>query len=111
MTPDVTTNVAVFDTYSYLDSNRPSQLCSPNGRVNPKSSMIPWIKPPSGWIKINFDGSYFMKNRTGGLGLIARSHLEQFLDARTKPIPHICEALVFECLAARESLVLATEFN
>ncbi|GAB2288486.1 hypothetical protein Dimus_022815, partial [Dionaea muscipula] len=51
------------------------------------------------------------KNRTGGVGLISKSHFDLFLAARIKPLPHVGDKLIFECLAARDCLVFAAEMD
>ncbi|KAL6179662.1 hypothetical protein ACLB2K_046334 [Fragaria x ananassa] len=34
----------------------------------------PWVPPPQGWLKANFDGAFDSSSRSGGIGIIFRDH-------------------------------------
>ena len=42
-------------------------------RVN-SSHQISWMPPPSGYLKLNFDGSFHRSSRRGGIGDVIRDH-------------------------------------
>jgi hypothetical protein len=48
----------------------------------PHPSTIVWKKPPSEWVKINFDASFVESSRSGAWGFVARSDSGNFLQLR-----------------------------
>ncbi|GAB2274197.1 hypothetical protein Dimus_008965 [Dionaea muscipula] len=91
-------SLAVSDAYSYLDGNRPSQIYSPSGghTLHRRAPSASTFRPETG--DNRFDCPEPSWNFRGC------SHQE-------KNISHVCDALVSECLAARERLLLAAELD
>uniref|UniRef100_A0A2N9FUN2 Uncharacterized protein n=1 Tax=Fagus sylvatica TaxID=28930 RepID=A0A2N9FUN2_FAGSY len=75
----------------------------------PAQSYIPcaWHPPPTGVMKINFDGAKFKEENAAGIGVIVRSDTEDPIATLSKKIalPHSVEAI--EARAAREAANLA----
>jgi ribonuclease HI len=51
-----------------------------------------WTAPAQGWIKLNTDGSFDCKSRTGGAGAIARDHNGNIVAAGCSFLPHCHDA-------------------
>ncbi|KAF8380314.1 hypothetical protein HHK36_027796 [Tetracentron sinense] len=65
--------------YSSLDvSNTKPQL--------EDHSLIKWVAPEWGWVKINVNGAAISGGLVDGAGVVARDHLEVFLFRRRKPL-------------------------
>ena len=45
------------------------------------SAIAPWEPPPENYVKLNFDGSYVVADRSVGAGMILRDHADQVIFA------------------------------
>ena len=66
-----------------------------------------WRNPPSGRLKINFDGSYRAEVGDGGIGVIIRGSDGEFIAARTRYFPHVQSAYHMEAVACLEAFGFA----
>lgn len=78
--------IKIYDEWNhrtFLDSldTFPSSNTRLSGPSLPKPKYIRWEKPPTGTIKLNFDGSF--NNNVATAGVILRNHLGDHLDNRT----------------------------
>ncbi|KAL0385607.1 UNVERIFIED_CONTAM: hypothetical protein Sradi_2955000, partial [Sesamum radiatum] len=67
----------------------------------------PWIPPPVGAVKINFDGAILDNGEALGLGVVARDSSGTCLFWRSVRISRKGPAIIAEALAAREVIILA----
>ncbi|GAB2286678.1 hypothetical protein Dimus_021073 [Dionaea muscipula] len=63
------------------------------------------------WIKVNFDGSFIVKERRGGIGIVCKDNADNFLAARAAPLANVHKALNVEVLAAQEGISMALELG
>lgn len=65
--------------------NHPKSDCVILKRKRVKKNHSSWIKPPSGWIKINFYGSVTLDGNSS-IGFIIRNHIGQILSIHNQKI-------------------------
>ena len=70
-----------------------------------------WKKPPQGIIKINFDGSFKVAERKGGIGVIARDDKGDIVGAAQAINQGITDPLVVEATAAIRALMFAKDMG
>ena len=64
---------STFTPTQYLKGKQPMFLSAANPE-SLKSELTTWRPPPSGWLKLNTDGSFLPSNNTGGAGAIVRDN-------------------------------------
>ena len=84
---------------------------SPPQRVSPTVSPSKWSPPPSGWLKVNFDGAIFSSKSLAGLGAIVRNDKGLVMAAYSQTIPLPTSVETVEVLAVRSAVSLAKELN
>ena len=62
---------------------------------------VRWRPPPTGLLKVNFEGAYFAEDNKAGLGIIIRNDVGL---AMTQQIPLPASVEMVEVLAARRAL-------
>ena len=70
-----------------------------------------WLPPPTGWLKINFDGATFKVNNLASLGAIVRNDKGLVMAAFTQTIPLPTSVEMVEVLAVHSAICFATELN
>lgn len=75
-----------------------------------QSVLAKWEKPPSGWMKLNVDGSY-QENNTGGIGAILRNSTGDVIFAVYGFVEQCQSALEAEILACKEGIRLALQWT
>ena len=78
---------------------------------SPSVSSANWSPPPSGWLKVNFDGASFPSKNLAGLGAIIRNDKGLVMAAFSQPIPLPTSVETVEVLAARSAVCLARDLN
>nr|POE67196.1 putative ribonuclease h protein [Quercus suber] len=68
-----------------------------------------WLPPPKDWVKVNFDGAIFQKEKLAGLGCIIRNDEGLVMAAFTQCIPLPTSVEMVEVLAARSAIGFARE--
>ncbi|BFG21684.1 hypothetical protein CerSpe_079580 [Prunus speciosa] len=68
-----------------------------------RDNHIPWQPPPSGCVKVNFDGAV---GEAGGVGMVVRDEKGQFVAAAVVHSPQALVAGDTEAYAAREAVSL-----
>ena len=72
---------------------------------------VRWHPPPSGLIKVNFDGAFFVEENKVGLGIIICNDNRLVMAALTQQIPLPASVEMVEVLAARHALWFAKELG
>ena len=67
----------------------------------PRTRSVRWRPPPTGLLKVNFDGAYFAEDNKAGLGIIIRNNVGLVMAAMTQQIPLPASVEMVEVLAAR----------
>ena len=80
-------------------------------RPSPSISPAKWSSPPSGWLKVNFDGATFPSKNLAGLGAIICNDKGLVMAAFSQPIPLSTSVETVEVLAARSAVCLARDLN
>ena len=80
-------------------------------RPSPSVSFANWSPPPSGSLKVNFDGATFHSKNLAGLGAIIRNDKGLVMAAFSQPIPLPTSVETVEVLAARSAVCLARDLN
>ena len=80
-------------------------------RPSPSVSSANWSPPPSGWLKVNFDGATFPSKNLAGLGAIIRNDKGLVMAAFSQPISLPTSIETVEVLAARNAVCLARDLN
>uniref|UniRef100_A0ACD5Y9T6 Uncharacterized protein n=1 Tax=Avena sativa TaxID=4498 RepID=A0ACD5Y9T6_AVESA len=70
-----------------------------------------WTKPPTGWVKLNIDGSWKEGERKGGTGMILRDAGGGIIFAACRHLLSCENPLEEELLACREGLALVLEYS
>ena len=70
-----------------------------------------WEPPPSGWIKVNFDGSFVVQDGKAGAGVIARDSHGHVVFTAWRALFRCQNAEEAEALACLESLRLAAQWS
>lgn len=68
---------------------------------------VQWTAPPSGVVKINFDGAFDSARFCGGIGVVVRDDHGRLLLARMGPVLAAKSALMMEALTFREAVFVA----
>ena len=80
-------------------------------RPPPSISPATWSPPPSGWLKVNFDGATFPSKNLASLGAIIRNDNGLVMAPFSQPIPLPTSVETVEVLAARSAVCLARDLN
>ena len=72
---------------------------------------VRWRPPPTGLLKVNFDGASFAEDNKAGLGIIIRNNVGLVMAAMTQQIPLPASVEMVEVLAARRALWFAMELE
>ena len=83
----------------------------PSCGIAPAPTLVKWLPPPVGWVKVNFDGALFKECDSAGLGVIIRNDLGLVMAASTHIIPLPTSVEMVEVLAARHAICLARELQ
>jgi ribonuclease HI len=70
---------------------------------------VPWVKPPTGWVKLTIDGSFRAEDGTAGIGMVLRDDTGEVIFSACQFINSCEEALEAELLACSEGLGLAIQ--
>ena len=70
-----------------------------------------WKPPPATFVKINFDGAVFSKDKRSGVGAVIRDENGLVLGSCTKLLPQAYSAVEVEALAAATALTLARDLG
>ena len=70
-----------------------------------------WLPPPKDWMKINFDGATFQKEKLAGLGCVVRNDEGLVMATFTQIIPLPTSVEMVEVLAARSAIGFEQELN
>lgn len=70
-----------------------------------------WIKPPTGWNKLNVDGAYAMETSTGGAGMILRDEDGAIVFASSRHLRTCISPVEAELAACIEGISLAYEWS
>ena len=70
-----------------------------------------WRAPPTGFMKINFDGAVFDDANMSGVGVVIRDSYGEVLASCSEKISQAYEAEVIEALAAQKALSFAQELG
>ena len=79
--------------------------------ASPSVSPAKWSPPPSGWLKVNFDGATFPSKNLAGLGAIIRNNNGLVMAAFSQPIPLPTSVETVEVLAESSAVCLARDLN
>jgi hypothetical protein len=52
-----------------------------------------WKVPPAGYVKVNFDASFYHKSQNGAFGYVICDDKGEFLAVRARKLPHLRSAL------------------
>ena len=69
------------------------------------------VPPPTGWLKVNFDGAIFKEKCLAGIGCIIRNDKGLVMAAFTQVIPLPTSVEMVEFLAARSAIGFAQELS
>ena len=70
-----------------------------------------WEPPPANFVKINFDGAVFSKDKFSGVGAVIRDENGLVLGSCSKHLPQAYSAVEVEALAAATALALAEDLG
>ena len=70
-----------------------------------------WEPPPANFVKINFDGAVFFKDKFSGVGAVIRDENGLVLGSCSKHLPQAYSAVEVEALAAATALALAEDLG
>ncbi|TQE03356.1 hypothetical protein C1H46_011007 [Malus baccata] len=70
-----------------------------------------WRKPEKGWFKCNFDGVWDEHVAGGGVGIVIRDAVGEFVAAAAVKMEGITSAMLVETLAAREAALLVQQWR
>jgi ribonuclease HI len=76
-----------------------------------KPSVKPWVRPPSGWVKLTIDVSYKRDNGYAGTGIVLRDDAGAVIFLSCRYLPACEEALEAEVVACSEGLELALQHS
>ena len=71
----------------------------------------PWLRPPSGWVKLSIDGSFRKEDGTAGIGMVLRDEFGAVIFSACRFLPSCEEALEAELLSCSEGLELALQHS
>jgi hypothetical protein len=83
------------------------------GKRNVPSNLVKqtWRPPPEDFYKINSDGAFHSKTKSGGWGFLVRNSLGDVLLATAGNIAHAASAIQTEAIAALKSIQQAAQFG
>ena len=70
-----------------------------------------WVPPPANFVKINFDGAVFSKDKFSRVGAVIREENGLVLGSCSKHLPQAYSAVEVEALAAATALALAEDLG
>jgi hypothetical protein len=70
-----------------------------------------WKKPPTGYVKLNVDGSFIVQDGAASAGVIVRASDGSIILSACKVLHHCCSALEAELRAVIEGVSLAREWS
>jgi hypothetical protein len=73
--------------------------------------VMPWKKPPMGFVKLNWDASVDRKGKKMGIGLIVRDHAGGVVAMACETKDHIQDLAIVEAIAARRDVELSAELG
>jgi ribonuclease HI len=88
-----------------------SNIQAPRASVKDKPPDKPWLKPPTGWVKLTVDGSFRVEDGTAGLGMVLRDEEGTVFFSASKFVPVCEEAFETDLLACSEGLNLAIQHS
>jgi ribonuclease HI len=88
-----------------------SNFQAPRASVKDKPPDKPWIKTPTGWVKLTVDGSFRVEDGTAGLGMVLRDEEGTVIFLASKFVPVCEEAFEAELLACSKGLNLAIQHS
>ncbi|KAL0445833.1 UNVERIFIED_CONTAM: hypothetical protein Slati_1711200 [Sesamum latifolium] len=94
---------------SFINSYRDATASPAEARITERASC--WSCPPSGFIKLNFDGALFPNGVDVSLGVVARDETGTVIAWMSLMFPRKAEAEHIEALAARAAAELANSFG
>jgi ribonuclease HI len=71
----------------------------------------PWVKPPEGKLKINWDAAVCKKKKIMGVGIVIRDHMGVVRAAMCLSKPYVSDPVVAEALGAREAVELCRKLG
>ena len=77
------------------------QLCPIHTKIPRTARLVRWRSPPTGLLKVNFDGAYFAEENKAGLGIIIRNDVGLVMATLTQQIPLPALVEMVEVLAMR----------
>ena len=77
------------------------QLCPIHTKIPRTARSVRWRSPPTGLLKVNFDGAYFAKENKAGLGIIIRNDVGLVMATLIQQIPLLASVEMVEVLAMR----------
>lgn len=71
----------------------------------------PWVPPPQGWLKANFDGAFDSSSRSGGIGIIFRDHESVVVGGYYGRVANVTSPDLVEAYAGRLACEMARELQ
>jgi hypothetical protein len=68
-----------------------------------------WLKPSSGWVKLNWDAALSPSTKTMRIGVVVRNNRGDVLAALAAPVPCVLDPTSAEVLAAWRAVELGRE--
>ena len=87
------------------------QLCPTHTKLPRTARAVKWRPPPSGLLKVNFDGALFAGENMAGLGVIICNDSGLVITALLQKIPLPASVEMVEVLVERRALWLAKELG
>ncbi|KAL6208953.1 hypothetical protein ACLB2K_019896 [Fragaria x ananassa] len=76
-----------------------------------KRQFRPWVPPPNGWLKANFDGAFDSTTNCGGIGVVFRDEQSLVVGGKFCCIAHVNSPEIVEAMAGRMACELAKELH
>ncbi|KAB2619858.1 hypothetical protein D8674_037424 [Pyrus ussuriensis x Pyrus communis] len=70
-----------------------------------------WRKPEKGWLKCNFDGAWDEHGAVGGVGIVLRDGVGEFVAAAALKVEGISSAFLAETIVAREVALFVQQWR
>ncbi|KAL6199081.1 hypothetical protein ACLB2K_028868 [Fragaria x ananassa] len=80
-------------------------------KVGGKRQFRPWVPPPNGWLKANFDGAVDSTTKCGGIGVVFRDEQSLIVGGKYCCIAHVNSPEIVEAMAGRMACELAKELH
>jgi ribonuclease HI len=81
------------------------------GRIVEERPRQRWTRPPTGWVKLNVDGSSDAESRTGGAGMILRDDNGEIIFSACRSLNSCSSPLESELAACMEGIALVQQRN